>query len=78
MNNNELNSLIQSFINKNGLKGEQVSDTKNKQKVEKLMKGLDEKQAEQLKKILNDPKKTQDILKSSAAQALIKKLSGNG
>lgn len=78
MNNNELNSLIQSFINKNGLKGGQVSDTKNKQKVEKLMKGLDEKQAEQLKKIINDPKKTQDILKSSAAQALIKKLSGNG
>lgn len=78
MNNNELNNLIQSFINKNGLKGEQVSDTKNKQKVEKLMKGLDEKQAEQLKKIINDPKKTQDILKSSAAQALIKKLSGNG
>jgi hypothetical protein len=78
MNNNELNSLIQSFINKNGLKGEQVSDTKNKQKVEKLMKGLDEKQAKQLKKIINDPKKTQDILKSSAAQALIKKLSGNG
>ena len=78
MNNNELNSLIQSFINKNGLTGGQVSDTKNKQKVEKLMKGLDEKQAEQLKKIINDPKKTQDILKSSAAQALIKKLSGNG
>lgn len=78
MNNNELNSLIQSFINKNGFSANQTSDTKDRQKVEKMMKNLNEKQASQLRKILDDPKKTQDILNSSAAKALIKKLSKNG
>ena len=78
MNNNELKSLINSFINKNGLTKEQTANTKNKQKVESLVKNLNDKQAEQLKKILNDPKKSSEILNSAAAQALIKKLSGNG
>ena len=78
MNNNEINSLINSFIYKNGLNGNQTADTKNKQKVEKLMKGLNSAQTEQLKSILNNPEKSAEILNSSAAKALIRKLSENG
>ncbi len=78
MNNNEINSLINSFINKNGLSGNQTADTKNKQKVEKLMKGLNSAQTEQLKSILNNPEKSSEILNSSAAKALMRKLSENG
>ena len=70
MNNNELNSLIKGFINKNGAK----PDSKNQAKVEKMLNGLSDKQAEQLKNVLADPKKSQEILNSPAAQALMKKL----
>ena len=70
MNNNELNSLINGFINKNGAK----PDPKNRAKVEKMLKGLSDKQAQQLKNVLADPKKSQEILNSPAAQALMKKL----
>ena len=70
MKNNELNSLIKGFINKNGAQ----SDPKNKAKVEKLLGGLSDKQTEQLKNVLSDPKKSQEILNSPAAQALMKKL----
>lgn len=75
MNNNEINSLISSFINKNGLTSSKKADIKNKQKVEKMLSGLNDKQAEKLKSVLNDPKKSEEILNSPAAKALIKKLS---
>lgn len=78
MNNNEINSLINSFIYKNGFNKKQTANDKNKQKVEKLMKNLNSNQTEQLKQILSDPEKTSKILNSSAAKALIKKLSDNG
>lgn len=78
MNNNELTNLISSFINKNGFNREQTAETKNKQKVENMIKNLNDEQAQQLKKILNDPKKSREILNSAAAKALIRKLSGNG
>ena len=70
MNNNELNSLITGFVNKNGAK----PDPKNQAKVEKMLNGLNEKQAQQLKNVLSDPNKSQEILNSPAAQALMKKL----
>ena len=70
MNNNELNSLIKGFINKNGAK----PDPKHQAKVEKLLSGLSDKQAQQLKNIMSDPNKSQEILNSPAAQALMKKL----
>ncbi len=78
MNNNELTNLISNFINKNGFNREQTAETKNKQKVENMVKNLDEEQAKKLKKILNDPEKSREILNSAAAKALIRKLSGNG
>ena len=70
MNNNELNSLIKGFINKNGAK----PDPKNQAKVEKMLGSLSDKQAQQLKSVLNNPEKSQEILNSPAAQALMKKL----
>ncbi len=74
MNNNDLNSLISSFINKNGLSSA-PSDNKNRKKVEKMLGSLNDKQTEKLKSVLSDPKKSQEIFNSPAAQALIKKLS---
>lgn len=74
MNNNDLNSLINSFINKNALKSS-PSDAKNRKKVEKMLGGLNDKQSEKLRSVLSDPEKSKEILNSPAAQALIKKLS---
>lgn len=70
MDNNELNNLIKGFINKNGAK----PDPKNQAKVEKMLSGLNDKQVSQLQSVLQDPKKSQEILNSPAAQALMKKL----
>ncbi len=75
MNNNELNGLINNFINKNGFTKQQTMSDKNKAKAEQMLKNLNDKQAEQLKNVLADPKKSQEILNSPAAKALMKKLS---
>ena len=68
--NNELNNLIKGFVNKNGA----TDDPKNQAKVEKMLDSLSGKQAEQLKNALSNPEKTQEILNSPAARALMKKL----
>ncbi len=78
MNNNELKNLISVFLNKNGYNTARTSDAKNKQKVEKLLNSLNDKQAVQLKEVLSNPEKSKEILNSSAARALLKKLSDNG
>ena len=70
MNNNELNNLVRGFINKNGAK----PDPKNQAKVEKMLSGLNDKQVQKLKSVLSNPDKSQEILNSPAAQALLKKL----
>ena len=75
MNNNELNSLINSFLNKNGFNNQQAVSDKNKAKAEQMLKNLNDKQTQQLKAVLSDPKKSQEILNSPAAKALMKKLS---
>ena len=72
MNNNDINGLISDYLKKNGASH---SDDKNRAKVEKMLQGLDDRQAEQLKKVLSDPQKSREILNSPAAKALIKKLS---
>ncbi|MBQ5399403.1 MAG: hypothetical protein IIU14_08240 [Ruminococcus sp.] len=74
MNNNELKNIINGFIQSNRLTPDKT-DLKNKEKVEKLLKGLDEKQAQSLGELLSDPKKAESVLNSPAARALIKKLS---
>lgn len=78
MNNNELQKLIATFANKTGSNAEVVQNNVNNGKVDELMKSLNEKQAQQVQSILNDPKKTQEILNSPAAQALMKRLMNNG
>ena len=75
MNNNELNNLINSFISKNGFNNQLTASDKNKAKAEQMLKNLNDKQAQQLKAVLSDPKKSQEILNSPAAKALMKKLS---
>ncbi len=70
MNNNELNNLINNIVSKSGAK----ADPKNKAKVEKMLGGLSDEQAQKLKSVLSDPKKSQEILNSPAAKALLRKL----
>ena len=78
MNNNELHKLIATFANNTGASPQEVQKTVNNGKVEELMKSLNEKQAQQVQSILNDPQKTKEILNSPAAQALMKRLMNNG
>lgn len=78
MDNNELQKLISAFANNTGANPQQVQNSINNGKIDSLMKNLNESQAQQVQSILNDPKKTQEILNSPAAQALIKRLMNNG
>lgn len=78
MNNNELQKLIATFANNTGANPEKLQQSVNSGNVDELMKNLNEKQAQQVQSVLNDPKKTQEILNSPAAQALIKRLMNNG
>lgn len=74
MNNNDLQKLMSAFESKIGKDG----DSKNKARVENLLKGLNEEQAQKLKNVLSDPEKSKEILNSPAAKALMKKLMNNG
>ena len=78
MNNNELQKLIATFANKTGSTPEDIKEKVNKEKADELLKSLNEKQAQQVQSIMSDPKKTQEILNSPMAQAIIKRLMNNG
>ncbi len=73
MNNNDIQGLLQGFINKNGLKSSE-NDAKNRKQAEKLLNSLNSSQAEKLKSVLSDPKKSEQILNSAAAKSLFKRL----
>lgn len=78
MNNNELQKLFASLSDNTGVNPQQLQKSVNNGKVDELMKSLNEKQAQQVQSILNDPEKTKEILNSPAAQALMKRLMNNG
>lgn len=78
MNNNELQKLIATFANNTGADPQKLQQSVSSGNVDELMKNLNEKQAQQIQSVLNDSKKTQEILNSPAAQALIKRLMNNG
>ena len=65
MNNDDLQKMINDF---------QSSNKDSNSKVNELMKSLNETQTKQVQDILSDPKKSQEILNSPAAQALLKRL----
>lgn len=69
MNNNEIEKLLSNLSNK------KMSE---KQVAENLMNKLNPEQTKQVENILSDPQKTQEILNSKTAQALIKRLMNNG
>jgi hypothetical protein len=72
MKSNDLNRQISDFISKNGLTGRE--DAKNRRKVEGMLGKLSPEQRAQLTSVLGDPQKSQEILNSPAAKALMKKL----
>lgn len=78
MNNDELQKLIATFANKTGSNPQDIRNKVDKNKADELLKNLNEKQSQQVQNIINDPKKTQEILNSPAAQAIIKRLMNNG
>ncbi len=65
MNNDDFKKMINDF---------KSSDKDNNTKVNELMKNLNDAQTKQVQDILNDPQKSQEILNSPAAQALLKRL----
>ncbi len=74
MNNRDINKLISEIEEKSG----GVKSDKSKEQVENMLKNLNSEQATKLKQVLADPEKTQEILNSPAAKALMKKLMNNG
>ncbi len=74
MNNKDINKLMSEMEKKAG----GVKSDKSKEQVEKMLKNLNNEQASKLKQVLADPEKTQEVLNSPAAKALMKKLMNNG
>ncbi|MGN0489546.1 MAG: hypothetical protein ACI4HO_09820 [Ruminococcus sp.] len=74
MNNKDISRLMSEMEKKS----QGVKSDKSKEQVEKMLKNLNDEQAEKLKQVLADPKKTQEVLNSPAAKALMKKLMNNG
>ncbi len=74
MNNKDISRLMSEMEKKT----QGVKSDKSKEQVEKMLKNLNDEQAEKLKQVLADPKKTQEVLNSPAAKALMKKLMNNG
>lgn len=74
MDNNEFQKMFAAFADKKDFSHHNINNINS----EELLKSLNEEQAQQVKSIMSDPKKTQEILNSPMAKALIKRLMNNG
>ena len=72
----QIQEIINSLSKKLGENPQTIKESAKKGDIGKLLGKMDEKQAEKIRSILNDREKTERLLSSPQAQALIKKLSG--
>lgn len=72
----QVQEIINSLSKKLGESPQTITENAKKGDIQKLLSKMDGKQAEKVKNILNDREKTEKLLSSPQAQALIKKLTG--
>ena len=75
-NNEQINMLINQLVSRLGTEKEEVESALIKGSFEKVLKNMDQKQAQRISDILSDPEQSKKILSTPQAQALIKKLMG--
>lgn len=77
MNNNNMDNLLKLLSSRMGVSPDKLQQSAQNNNLADLLKSMDKTQAEKLQQILNDKDKTNKLLNSPQAQALIKKLSGD-
>ncbi len=75
-NNEQINSLINQLAQRLNADTADVEAAVKKGNIDKVLKNMDQKQAQKISDILSDPEQSKKILSTPQAQALIKKLMG--
>ncbi|MBQ8539427.1 MAG: hypothetical protein IJ433_07225 [Ruminococcus sp.] len=75
-NNEQINSLIEQLSQRLNADSGDVKAALQKGNLDKVLMNMDQKQAQKIGQILNDPEQSKKILSTPQAQALIKKLMG--
>ncbi len=72
----EIQSLLNSLSRKLGKNPETLRQNAQNGNIDGLIDNMDKKQAEKIRSILNDEKKTKQLLNNPEVKALMKKLTG--
>lgn len=75
-NNEQINSLIEQLSQRLNTDSGEVKAALQKGNLDKVLMNMDQKQAQKIGQILNDPEQSKKILSTPQAQALIRKLMG--
>ena len=73
----QIQDILNSLSKRLGEDPEKLKANAQSGNMSKMLNNMDKKQADKIQKILNDKEKTEQILKTPQAQALIKKLMGD-
>lgn len=75
-NKNNTNKMLDDLSRRLGVSQDKIKSAAQSGNMQELLENTDSKNAEKIRAILDDPKKTEQLLNSPQAQALIKLLSG--
>lgn len=75
-NNEQLNSIINQLAQRLNADENELQSAVKKGNFDKVLKNMDNKQAQKISAILSDPEQSKKILESPQAKALLKKLMG--
>ena len=75
--NNTANKLINELTKRLGISENQMQNAMKSGNIDDVLKNTDNSKAQQIQSILNDPKKTREIMNSPQAQALLKLFNNN-
>lgn len=73
----QIENILNSLAQKLGENSNEIKKNAQKGEVGSLLNKMDSKQASKVQEILNDKEKTEQLLNTPQAQALIKKLMGD-
>lgn len=73
----QIENILNSLAQKLGENPKEIKKNAQKGEVGSLLNKMDSKQASKVQEILNDKEKTEQLLNTPQAQALIKKLMGD-
>ena len=75
-NKNNTNKMLDDLSHRLGVPQDKIKSVAQSGNIQELLDNTDSKNAEKIRAVLDDPKKTEQLLNSPQAQALIKLLSG--